>query len=165
MFTVLIYIAAIVAANLSIAAFGPWVSPINAFLLIGLDLTLRDHLHDAWRGRQLWPRMLAMIAVAGAVSYLLNPAAGVIAIASMVAFCCANLVDAAAYHLMRGRSFLQRANYSNAAGALADSLIFPTIAFGSFLPEIVAMQWGAKVAGGALWAAAIWYFIPRKATA
>ena len=71
-FAILLYAAAVVAANLTIAAFGPWVSPINAFVLIGLDLTLRDWLHVRVRPWQ----MLAVIAASGLISYLLNPAAG-----------------------------------------------------------------------------------------
>lgn len=161
----LIYVAAIVAANLSVATFGPWVSPINAFFLIGLDLTLRDRLHDVWQGRALWPRMLGMIATAGAVSYLLNPATGTIAIASVVAFCAAGVVDSAVYHLLRDRRFMVRANSSNAAAAIADSLLFPTIAFGGFLPGIVALQFAAKVAGGAVWAGAIAWLIKRRSAA
>lgn len=154
---VMTYLAAIVAANLSVAHFGPWVSPINSFLLIGLDLVLRDHLHDRWRGPGLWPRMLGLIAVAGAVSYLLNPAAGRIAVASVAAFCAAALVDAMVYHLSRRLPFLARSNASNSAGALADSMLFPTLAFGGFLPHIVALQFAAKFFGGALWSIAIWY--------
>jgi hypothetical protein len=38
------------------------------------------------------------------------------------------------------------------AGAAVDSLIFPTLAFGALLPHIVALQFVAKVAGGAAWA-------------
>lgn len=152
MFAVLTYIGAIVAANLSVAAFGPWVSPINAFLLIGLDLALRDRLHDRWAGPGLWPRMLAMILAAGALSYLLNPTAGRIAAASAAAFVLSGATDALVYHLMRGRRFLVRSNASNAAGALADSLVFPTLAFGALLPGIVALQFAAKVLGGAAWA-------------
>lgn len=38
---ILIYAAAMTVANLSIAHFGPWISPLNAFVLIGLDLALR----------------------------------------------------------------------------------------------------------------------------
>lgn len=155
-FACLIYIGAIVGANLSIAAFGPWVSPINSFLLIGLDLTLRDRLHDAWGGRHLWPKMIGLICIAGAASYLLNPAAGRIAIASAVAFIVAGLVDAATYHWLRSRSktsdYMVRVNGSNAAGALADSILFPTLAFGAFLPAIIAAQFAAKVGGGYVWA-------------
>jgi hypothetical protein len=140
-----------VAANLSVAAFGPWISPLNAFLFIGLDLSLRDHLHDKWRGPGLWPRMLGLILTAGAISYLLNPASAKIAIASVTAFVAAGMADAAAYHLLRNRPFMQRANGSNAAGAVVDSLIFPTLAFGAFMPHIVALQIAAKVGGGFLW--------------
>lgn len=152
MIAVITYVAAIVAANLSVATFGPAVSPINAFLLIGLDLALRDRLHDRWAGAQLWPRMFTMIVAAGAISWVLNPAAGAIALASAAAFVIAGLIDAGVYHLLRNRPYLVRANGSNAAGALADSLVFPTLAFGGFLPMIVAAQFVAKVAGGALWA-------------
>ncbi len=152
MFAVLIYIAAIVAANLSVAQFGPVVTPINAFLLIGLDLALRDVLHERWKHSGLWLKMFALIAVAGAISYSLNPASGKIALASLVAFCAAGLVDTLLYHMLRNKSYLQRSNGSNAGGAFVDSLIFPFIAFGGFMPHIVAMQFVAKVAGGALFA-------------
>jgi hypothetical protein len=60
-------------ANLSISHFGPWVSPINAFVLIGLDLALRDYLHYRLKAWQ----MLALISATGLVTYLLNPAAAI----------------------------------------------------------------------------------------
>ena len=147
----LIYIAALVAANLLVAWLGPWFSPINAFFLIGLDLSLRDKLHDAWQGRQLALKMGGLVVAAGLVSYLLNPATGKIAMASIIAFVCAMTVDAVTYQLLRKRSWIQRTNGSNMAGAATDSLLFPTIAFGGLLPHIVAMQFLAKVAGGAVW--------------
>jgi uncharacterized PurR-regulated membrane protein YhhQ (DUF165 family) len=141
------YAAAMTAANLSVAAFGPWVSPINAFFLIGLDLTLRDWLHV----RLKWWQMLGLIVSTGLLTFVLNPAAGMIAVASACAFTAAALVDWAAFSRLRG-SWTLRANGSNAAGALVDSLVFPTLAFGAFMPHIVAMQFAAKVAGGAMWA-------------
>lgn len=147
-----LYVIAIVAANLSVAAFGPWVSPINSFLLIGLDLSLRDRLHDRWRGRGLWWRMLILIVSAGGISYVLNPAAGKIAVASVLAFCAAAIADAITYHWLRYRPWLQRANGSNLAGAGVDSVLFPTLAFGVFMPSVVALQFAAKLAGGAVWA-------------
>jgi len=145
---VLIYAAAMTLANLSIAHFGPWISPINAFLLIGLDLALRDWLHMRLK---LW-QMGALIASTGALTYALNPAAGQIAVASAVAFTAAAVVDWSVFIRLPG-SWLRRANGSNVAGAAVDSLLFPTLAFGVLMPNIVALQFVAKVSGGAMWAA------------
>lgn len=144
---VAIYAAAMIGANLSVAAFGPVVTPINAFLLIGLDLALRDWLHVRLRPIQ----MGALIASTGMLTYMLNPAAGMIAVASSVAFTAAALVDWTTFAKLRG-SWLYRANGSNVAGAAVDSLLFPTIAFGALMPGIVLAQFVAKVAGGAMWA-------------
>ena len=152
--TVAIYAVAMTLANLSVATWGPWVSPINAFVLIGLDLTLRDWLHvriKAWQ-------MGALIGFTGLLTYALNPAAGMIAVASACAFSAAAVVDWAAFSKLRG-SWLYRANGSNIAGAAVDSLIFPTIAFGALMPTIVLSQFVAKVAGGALWS---WLFSKVK---
>ena len=141
------YAAAMILANLSVAAFGPWVSPINAFVLIGLDLALRDWLHVRLR---VW-QMGVLIAGTGALTYTLNPAAGMIAIASSAAFTAAAVVDWATFARLRG-SWMLRANGSNVAGAAVDSLVFPTLAFGALMPQIVLAQFAAKVAGGAVWA-------------
>lgn len=142
-----IYGSAMILANLSVAAFGPAISPVNAFVLIGLDLALRDWLHIRLKAWQ----MLALILATGLLTYLLNPAAGKIAIASACAFSVAALVDWATFFKLKG-SWLFRANGSNIAGAAVDSLIFPTLAFGALMPHIVLMQFIAKVAGGSLWA-------------
>lgn len=149
--SVLLYLMAIVAANLSVAALGPSVTIVNAFLLIGLDLTLRDRLHDSWKGRGLLPRMAGLIAVGGAISYVLNVNAGPIALASTVAFAVSASLDALAYSLLEPYRRFVRVNGSNVVGAAADSLLFPTLAFGSLLPAIVLGQFAAKVAGGLLW--------------
>ena len=69
---VALYLAAIVAANLLVAQFGPAVAVLNAFWLIGLDLSLRDILHERWADDQLVLRMGLLIATGGVVSYVLN---------------------------------------------------------------------------------------------
>lgn len=143
----LAYAAAMTLANLSVAFFGPSSTPINAFLLIGLDLALRDWLQVRLR---FW-QMGVLIAVTGLLTYTLNPAAGQIAIASAVAFSAAALVDWSAFSALKG-SWLFRANGSNVAGAAVDSLIFPTLAFGALMPHVVLAQFLAKIAGGAVWA-------------
>jgi hypothetical protein len=151
MITVMIYLVAIVAANLSVLYFGPASMPVNAFLFIGLDLTLRDKLHEAWRDN-LAIKMSGLIAFGSAITYLLNASASRIALASMIAFGAAALFDTLVYQKLIRKPFLVRANGSNVAGALVDSVLFPTVAFGVFMPWVIAGQWVAKVFGGALWA-------------
>ena len=145
-FAIAAYAGAMVLANLSVAQLGPWVSPINAFVLIGLDLALRDWLHVRLR---VW-QMGALIAGTGVLTFILNPDAGMIAVASAAAFTAAAMVDWSVFARMTG-SWTRRANASNFAGAAVDSLVFPTLAFGVLLPHIVALQFAAKVAGGAVW--------------
>lgn len=154
------YLAAIVAANLSVAAFGPSVAVVNAFLFIALDLTARDRLHEAWAGRGLLWKMGALIATGSALSYALNAAAGPIALASLVAFGVSASLDALCYQLLHERAYLVKVNGSNIVSAAADSLIFPTLAFGVFLPWIILGQFAAKVIGGAAWA---YVLRPRRA--
>lgn len=142
-----IYAFAMTAANLLVANFGPAITPLNAFVFIGLDLALRDWLHVKLTKLQ----MGSLIFSTGLLTYALNPAAGMIAIASAVAFTAAAVVDWSVFFKAKG-SWLSRANKSNVAGAAFDSLIFPTVAFGVLMPQIVAMQFVAKIAGGAFWA-------------
>lgn len=131
--------------------FGPNASIVNAFLFIGMDLSTRDKLHDAWNGRGLVWKMTALIAAGSLLSYLLNRSAGPIALASFVAFAAAATVDAIAYHFLRDRARLVRVNGSNVFSAAVDSLVFPTLAFGGLNLAITLGQFTAKVAGGFVW--------------
>lgn len=145
------YLLAAVLANLSSAFFGAYASILNAFLFIGLDLTARDKLHDAWQGKYLWVKMFLLIAVGSGISYLLNRNAGMIAVASLAAFGVAGVVDAIVYQFLHDKKWMVKVNGSNIFSALADSLVFPTIAFGGFLPLIMLGQFAAKVIGGFIW--------------
>ena len=157
MLYVIMYLSAIVAANLTVAHFGPAWSIVNAFLFIGLDLTARDRLHDVWRGKYLWPKMLGLIAIGSLLSWFLNRNAGQIAIASFIAFASAGAIDAIVYHFLGGYPRWLRINGSNVPSAAVDSIVFPTIAFGGFLPLITLGQFAAKVAGGAVWSVVLAY--------
>lgn len=147
-----LYLSAIIAANLLVTYFGPAVTVINAFLFIGLDLTTRDALHEAWRGRELWIKMASLIATGSLLSYLLNANAGPIALASFVAFGAAGVADALVYQALGDKARMLRINGSNVVGAAVDSLIFPALAFGwPLLWSIVIGQFVAKVVGGFVW--------------
>lgn len=162
-----LYVAAMVTANLLVWWFGPWFSPINSFLLIGLDLTLRDVLHDRLTKWQ----MLGVILAGGAITWAANPSAAHIAIASATAFGLSALADWATYAKLRARSWFVRSNGSNIVGAAVDSLVFPTLAFSllaanpkpaAVLMSIIGLQFVAKVFGGALWSTIASFFMSRK---
>ena len=146
-----IYIAALVAANLLVAWLGVWFSLVNAFVLIGLDLSLRDKLHDLWEGDKLPIKMGGLIATASIVSYAINPATGMIAFASLAAFSLSMVADTLVYRYLKDKEWMIRVNGSNIAGSAVDSVVFPTIAFGGLMIEIVALQFIAKVGGGYIW--------------
>lgn len=144
------YLAAIVAANLSVEHWGPQAVIYNGFLFLGLDFTSRDALHDAWRGRLV--RNMALLICAGSLlSYAVNRDTARIALASAVAFGAAAVVDTIAYHLLRNRTWYERANQSNIASAAVDSIVFPTLAFGAFSFPLAFGLWCSKLAGGVAW--------------
>lgn len=157
------YLFAIVAANLTVAAFGPTWSVVNAFVFVGLDLTTRDALDDRWHGRAA--PMLALILAGGAISWAINRDAAQIAVASTVAFTLASGVDWTVYRLAEHHPRWKRVMGSNVAAAAVDSTVFPLLAFGSVLPLVMLGQFVAKVAGGAMWYAVLDALPFRRRTA
>lgn len=157
------YLVAIIAANLLVTQFGPAVAVVNAFLFIGLDLTTRDYLHDAWQGHHFWDKMLMLIGTGSILSYALNHNAGQIAMASFIAFAAAGLTDTVIYLWLGDRSRLLKINGSNIGSAAVDSIVFPTLAFGfPLLWGIMLGQFVAKVGGGFIWSMILEYVSKRE---
>jgi hypothetical protein len=153
-----IFVAATALANISISHFGPQAAPINAFVLIGLNLTLRDTIHDRWRGNGLWLRMVAMLGCAGLVSYLLDTSTARIAIGSVLALTAAGVSDTATYELLHRKQYLVRCNASNVVSGAVDSAVFFYVAFGGAPVEVLLTQWAVKVFGGGAWSLIIGRF-------
>jgi queuosine precursor transporter len=149
------YLGAIITANLIITKFGPAASIITAFFCIGLDLTARDYLHEVWHNNHLKLKMGALIATGSILSWLVNSDAGRIAIASFIAFALAGAADTIVYSRLFNRLRIIKINGSNVGSALVDSIAFPTLAFGVFMPLIILGQFAAKVGGGFLWSLVI----------
>lgn len=143
---ILIYIVAVSLSNLLVAHYGAWITPVTAFVLIGLELVVRDLLHHKLTKMQ----MIIVIFAAGVVSFLINHNALMIAVGSFVAVILSCTVDYAVYEKTTGTKF-KKSNTSNFFSSAVDSLVFPLIAFGSFMPIIVLAQWSAKFFGGLLW--------------
>jgi hypothetical protein len=186
------YLGAIVIANLVVAKWGlnevvDLGGPIGqlqvlfftSLLLIGLDLTSRDFLHEMWK-ENLWENMLKLIVAGSLLSLVVNfflkfvgwdaapwDVAKAIALASTLAFFCAGIADTYIYQLLGNKERLLRINGSNVVSGFVDSLVFPTLAWGIFLPFFAgftmdvanAVDWhitgqmtAAKIIGGFIWA-------------
>lgn len=161
---VVMYLTSIIVANLTVAYFGPGVVIANALILIALDITARDRLHEAWRGDMR--KMAALIAAGSVLSAALSIAALPIALASFCAFALSEAADTLVYARLARRGWYARANGSNAVSALVDSVVFLSLlaSFGgvpwALVPALAAGQWLAKLAGGMVWS---WALKPRAA--
>lgn len=148
----IMYIAAIVAANLTIAYFGASATAVVAFVFIAFDITSRDRLHELWHDRGLHWKMPLLILTGAAVSFALNTAALPISVASFVAFIAAGATDTAVYQWVHKAQWVTKVNISNVASAVVDTLVFVVLAFGfPVLWNVVLWQIVAKVVGGFVW--------------
>jgi uncharacterized PurR-regulated membrane protein YhhQ (DUF165 family) len=148
----LAYIASIVAANITLMAWG--TIPVGFGLLApagvlwaGLALTLRDLVQD--RLGRGWT--VGAILVGAALSMALSPSLG---LASGTAFLVSEFADFAVYTPLRERRWLLAILLSNSVGLVVDSALFLWLAFGSL--DFLAGQVWAKFAVTLLTVAALW---------
>lgn len=141
------YLCAMTLANVLVAGLGPWVIPLNSFVLIGFDLSARDWLQV----RLTTGEMLGLIAAGAVLTLVAAPDAGRIALASAGSFAASSLVDWAAFSRSPFASWKGRARWSNLWGAAADSVFFPLLAFGGVSPWLFAAQFCAKALGSLAW--------------
>lgn len=151
---IVLYLAAIVAANIVVAHYGPEAIIYNAFALIGLDFCTRDALASFW-GEQRWLKQGALILAGALLSWIASDEAAKIALASGISFACAESVEATVYYLLRRRPWLEKANTSAIPAAIIDSIVFPTLAFGTFVWATSFSLFVAKLAGAFVWSVII----------
>jgi uncharacterized PurR-regulated membrane protein YhhQ (DUF165 family) len=144
------FVATVYAANWALGRYG--IVPIGFGLMApagvyfaGLAFGLRDALHEA--GGKRW--VLAAIATGCALAYLIEDGVTIpggylpIAAASAIAFAISELADLAVYEPLRRRHWTGAVVASNLVGAVVDSLLFLTLAFGSIA------HWQGNVVGKA----------------
>jgi uncharacterized PurR-regulated membrane protein YhhQ (DUF165 family) len=145
------YLASIVAANVAVVLWGRPAALVSSWLVIPLDLTVKDVLQERWTGQQLVLRLGALVLAGSLLTVLVLGRADRVAVASAAAFLAAGAADGVVLHRLRRQGRLLRVNASNVAGAAVDSLVFQLVAFGDAPPLLVAAQASAKVVGGLLW--------------
>ncbi|PDT79932.1 VUT family protein [Sinorhizobium sp. BJ1] len=129
---------------------GPCLLPVgfgltapSGVLLVGLSLVLRDMVHEAGGIRA----SLLAIAIGGLLAWFVAPTA--LVVASVAAFVLAELADLLVYAPLRERRLGLAVLASGAVGAVVDSAVFLTLAFGSldFLAgQVVGKLWMSLVA-------------------
>lgn len=147
----ILYLVFVATANVIIGMYGKTATIWVALIFIGPVFTLRDAIHENSPPGTVTRRIFLLILGGGMLSWLLTPAAGRVAFASMLAFLLSESIDALVYIAAHRYSWTVKSNVSNSVGALVDSLVFPLVAFGAFLPGIIAGQLAAKVVGGFIW--------------
>lgn len=158
---VLIYIGMIAVANGVVTRYGQEALPFTAFLMIPLDLVVRDLLQDRWQLRQRWMMyicMLILILTGSLVSYLTTIASNRIATASMVAFCVTGIIDLLTYQSMIKLGRIFRINAATIIAAFSDTLIFLAIAFDEHDAFLAAAQIITKCCGGLFWSLLLYRF-------
>ena len=157
------FLAAIVLANLAVAAFGQVALVFTAWVLIPFDMLTRDVLHERWRGSNLIARMAGLILLGGAITLLANVGAWRVALASFAAFACAMVVNGLVFDAMfEKHSRFVRMNTSNLAAAVLDSIVFPLVAFGALDTALSIAQAGSKFLGGVVWSGALILIVRLK---
>lgn len=129
---------------------GPCLVPVwpglmapSGVLMVGAALVLRD----AVRERLGLTRALQLVCVGAALSVLVAPVE--IVGASLAAFALSELADAAAYEPLRRRGVATAVMASGIAGAVVDSALFLSLAFGSldfFAGQVVGKLWASVFA-------------------
>lgn len=154
--TIVLYLGAIVTANLLVTAFGARAVLFNAFVLVGFDIVARDRLHQQWKGSNLKLKMGLLILAGSLISYLLNVNSARVALASFIAFLSASLIDTVVYDIFYESEFAKKSALSNIASSFTDSFLFIWLVG---LPlTLVPLQIIVKILGSTVWIGALtWY--------
>lgn len=94
-------------------------------------------------------KIISLVLVSGAISYMLNTSGQAIAIASVVAFVLSMFASYIIHECLRSKEWIVRANFSNIPAAFLDTIVFTCIAFDSVPLDVFVFQFLCK-AGGAV---------------
>lgn len=138
--TVVLYIAAIVAANLTATAFVQvgFIQFAVGTLFFGAIFTLRDRIHSSGRGFVY--KVIGVALVVNVVVALATATPLRIILASFVALALSEIADTEVYQALKRRSWLVRVFGSNAVSIPLDTVLFCLIAFAGVLPGDVLLS-------------------------
>lgn len=135
------YVAIFTIVNLIVYYCGAWVIPITTSICVAANMMLRDRVFCG-RGLKF---SAAIAAAAGLCTFAFNHAALTVAIASFTAVVSGAFVAGSVFKLLKNKVAIEKARpIANTCSAITDSLIYPTIAFMTFLPFVSMEMFASK---------------------
>lgn len=135
------YVAIFTIVNLIVYYCGAWVIPITTSVCVAANMMLRDRVFCG-KGLKF---SAAIAAAAGLCTFAINHGALTVAIASFTAVVVGAFVAGWAFKLLKNKVAIEKARpIANTCSAVTDSLIYPTIAFMTFLPLVSVEMFASK---------------------
>jgi hypothetical protein len=159
---IIIYMMAVILANLLVLWFGKYGLLLSSSLLIPFDFVMRCYFHERWKGFTLILNLGLLITTAALATYLVNRDTLHIALGSVSGFIVANIIAGLVYQSLINKPPLYKVNGSDLAAVAVDSVIFQAVAFGEFDPLIMFGQTTIKFLGGLLWYWILFHVIKIK---
>lgn len=135
------YVAIFTIVNLIVYYCGAWVIPITTSVCVAANMMLRDRVFCG-KGLKF---SAAIAAAAGLCTFAFNHAALSVAVASFTAVVAGAFVAGSVFKLLKSKVSIEKARpIANTCSAITDSLIYPTIAFMTFLPFVSMEMFASK---------------------
>lgn len=137
---VICYLAALVLANLLVFHAGQVALLFTGLVLVPFDFAVRVRLQEAWAGVGLWGRLAGLMVVGGILTVVTVPGSHRIALASVSAFLVGSAAGAIVYAALEAYGRTLARFSSLAVMAIADSLVFPNLAFDAVSQGLIVGQ-------------------------
>lgn len=134
------YLIVLVLANLLVFHAGQVALLVTAVALVPFDFAVRVRLQELWAGVGLWSRLAALMVVGGILTVLTVPGSEQIALASVSAFLIGSAAGAICYAALESAGPWAARFSSLAVMAMADSIVFPTLAFEEVSQALIVGQ-------------------------
>ena len=135
------YVAIFTIVNLIVYYCGAWVIPITTSVCVAANMMLRDRVFCG-KGLKF---SAAIAAAAGLCTFAINHGALTVAIASFTAVVVGAFVAGGAFKLLKNKVAIEKARpIANTCSAVTDSILYPTIAFMTFLPLVSVEMFASK---------------------
>ena len=148
---IILYLVALVAANLIVKHFGPYGLWFSSAFLIPFDFICRCIFHETWKGYKLVLNLTLLTIVSGIITFVFNHDALNIAVASFAGIVSVQIFAGIFYQIFKKKSFLVKVNLSDLVAIVVDSIVFQMVAFQTINFQVTGGQILIKMLGGLFW--------------